>query len=114
MRRKTLLNSAVTLFLLKKQHWYNFWGCHLGCKLALQIPSEKPLTGHAYLSPVSHFRPSEFWTVEGPDAHRAMRADSPGGQRDPAVATGTQRVPLGICISSLYNMSISSGNFDER
>ena len=48
MRRKTLLNSAVTLFLLKKQHWYNFWGCHLGCKLALQIPSEKPLTGHAY------------------------------------------------------------------
>ena len=52
--------------------------------------------------------------LEGLDAHRAMRADSPGGQRDRAVATGTHRIPLGICISSLYNMTISSGNFDER
>ena len=59
---------------------------------------------------ISHFRPSEFCTAEGPDAHRAMRADTPGGHRDPRVIPDTARVPLEIFVSSLCKMSISSVN----
>ena len=59
---------------------------------------------------VSHFRPSEFCTVEGPDATRAMRADTPGAHRDPRVLPGTLRVPVEIFVSSLGDISISSVN----
>ena len=63
---------------------------------------------HDLVSFVSHFRPSDFCTVEGPDGHRAMGAHCPEGQSAPRVIPGTVRVPLGICISSMCKMSISS------
>ena len=44
-------------------------------------PQKSSLTTRVaqWFSFVSHFRPCDFWTVESPGAHRAMRVDGPGG-----------------------------------
>ena len=88
----------------------------LGAALASikgQIPSNSPDVAD-FFSFVSHFRPSEFCTVEGPEAHRAMRADTPEAHRDPRVIPDIVRVPVEMCISSICEMSRSSGKGHER